>query len=119
MASNQTDTVQSRSKAPTMRVFAYRSGHLIFVEGPMAEGVASAAGALIVAVGPADIVGPTVRGLARLAYDNETYLVPGCPEAEGDDEAYKAFAAWFDRVQAALADKGVHLKPVSRRRARA
>lgn len=102
-----------------MRVFGYRSGHLMFVEGPMAEGVASAAGALIVAVGPADIVGPTVRGLARLAYDNETYLVPGCPEA-GDDEdaAFKAFMTWFGRVQAALARKGVHMPPARTRRAR-
>jgi len=109
-------TSQSESKSPTMRVFAYRSGHLAFIEGQMTEGTAALSGALIVAVGPKDIVEPTVKGLARLAYDNETYLVPGCPEA-GDDEdaAYKAFVVWFERVQAALAKRGVTLKSEARR----
>lgn len=73
-------------------------------------------GALLVAIGPADIVGPTVKGMARLAYDNETYLVPGCPEAQNEDEAYKAFSKWFDWVQSALNKKGVHLSPPGKRR---
>jgi hypothetical protein len=99
-----------------MRVFAYRSGHLMFVEGPMQNGVSVADGALLVAHGPADIVGPTVRAAARLAYDNETYLVPGCPEAESDDEAFKAFTKWFDWVQSCLNKKGVYLSPPAKRR---
>lgn len=111
-------TSEEKSTSPTMRVFAYRSGHLMFIEGPMAEGVATTAGALIVACGPADIVGPTVKGLARLAYDNETWLVPGCPEAQDEDAALKAFTTWFDRVQAALEKKGVRLSSNPRRRAR-
>jgi hypothetical protein len=100
-----------------MRVFAYRSGHLAFIEGPMTEGTAALSGALIVATGPKDIVEPTVKGLARLAYDNETYLVPGCPEAEDDDAAYKAFVAWYERVQTALERRGVTMQPKTRRRA--
>lgn len=92
-----------------MRVFAYRSGHLAFIEGAMSEGTAALSGALIVAVGPKDVVEPTVKGLARLSYDNETYLVPGCPEAPDDDDdaALEAFAKWFDRVQVALRRRGV------------
>jgi hypothetical protein len=111
---------QSKSTSPTMRVFAYRSGHLAFIEGPMTEGTAALSGALIVATGPKDIVEPTVKGMARLAYDNETYLVPGCPEAgDDDDAAYKAFAAWFDWVQMALEKRGVTMQAKTRRRSRA
>jgi len=53
-------------------VWAYRSGHLTFVEGATTNGTEALSGALIVAMGPKDIVEPTVKGLARLAYDNET-----------------------------------------------
>lgn len=114
-----TATSQSSSRAPTMRVFGYRSGQISFIEGAMGSRGMVTDGALLIAVGPADIVGPTVRGLARLAYDNETYLVPGCPEAQDDeDAAFKAFMAFHERVRTALARKGVHPQPVSRRRAR-
>lgn len=81
-----------------IRAYAFRSGQIGFQ--PMGESMPD--GTLLVATGPEKIVGPLVRGLARLAYDNETYLVPGCPEAETDEEAFKAFMTFFDRVRMAL-----------------
>jgi hypothetical protein len=109
-------TGEEKSTSPTIRVWAYRSGHLAFVEGATTDGTEALSGALIVAMGPKDIVEPTVKGLARLAYDNETYLVPGCPEAGDEDAALKAFTVWFDRVQVALAKHGVTLKSEAKRR---
>lgn len=75
-----------------MIAYAFRSGHIGF-------GTKVPDGALIIAKGPAKIVGQIVRGNARLAYDNETWLVPGCPEAENDEQAYNAFIAFFDRIR--------------------
>ena len=75
-----------------MIAYAFRSGHIGF-------GTTVPDGALVIAKGPAKVVGPLVRGNARLAYDNETYLVPGCPEAADDDEAIKAFMRFFDRIR--------------------
>lgn len=84
-----------------LRAYAYRGGQIGFqrMSEPMPEGT------LLVAVGPERIVGPLVRGLARLAYDNETYLVPGVPETEDDEQAFKAFMMFFDRVRIALERK--------------
>lgn len=112
---NATETREETSASPTMRVAAFRSGHLVFMEGTCPDHRIPA-GALLVAVGPAHIVGPTVRGLARLAYDNETWLVPGCPEAEDDDAAFKAFTTWFDRVQVALGRHAFANQPPKTRR---
>lgn len=81
-----------------LTAFAFRSGHIGFVT----SGVPLPAGALYIARGPEHIVGPLVRGNARLAYDNETYLVPGCPEAEDDEQAYQAFIKFFERIQESL-----------------
>ena len=38
-----------------------------------------------------------IGGLARLAYDNKTMLVPGVPEAQNDDEALEAARRFRDR----------------------
>lgn len=81
-----------------VRVYAYQSGQIGFA--PASERVPD--GALVLAYGYETIVAPTVRGLARLAYDNETYLVPGCPEAQSDDEAFRAFMIFQERVRTAL-----------------
>jgi hypothetical protein len=78
-----------------MIAYAFRSGHIGF-------GTSVPDGALFIANGPAKQVGQIVRGNARLAYDNETWLVPGCPEAQNDEEAYKAFVAFFDRIRKQL-----------------
>lgn len=75
-----------------MMAYAFRSGHIGF-------GTKIPDGALIIAKGPEKIIGPIVRGNARLAYDNETWLVPGCPEAENDEQAYNAFIAFFERIR--------------------
>lgn len=82
-----------------VRAYAYQSGQIGFAPGnaPVPDG------ALVFAYGLESIIAPTVRGLARLAYDNETYLVPGCPEAENDTEALKAFMTFQDRVRVAIA----------------
>lgn len=81
-----------------LTAFAFRSGHIGFVT----SGVPLPAGALYIARGPEHIVGPLVRGNARLAYDNETYLVPGCPEAETEEQAFQAFMTFFGRIRDAL-----------------
>lgn len=75
-----------------MIAYAFRSGHIGF-------GTTVPDGALLIAKGPKKIIGPIVRGNARLAYDNETYLVPGCPEAENDEQATIAFMRFFDRIR--------------------
>jgi hypothetical protein len=46
--------------------------------------------ALPLMAGERKFVRSTIRGAARLAYDNKTWLVPGVPEAESDDAAYQA-----------------------------
>lgn len=81
-----------------VRAYAYQSGQIGFATGSMPV----PDGALVFAYGPQATVEPTVRGLARLAYDNETYLVPGCPEAESDEAAMKAFMTFQQRVATAI-----------------
>lgn len=44
-----------------------------------------------------------VEVLARHAYDGETLLVPGIPEAETDDQAVDALIAFRDQVRVRLA----------------
>lgn len=82
----------------TLRAYAYRSGQIGFnrMREPMPEGT------LYIAHGPEGVVGPLVRGQARLAYDNATYLVPGCPEAETEEQAMQAFMTFFGRIRDAL-----------------
>jgi hypothetical protein len=73
-----------------MRAYSYRSGEIGFTTGPIP------AGTLFLAQG-ANL--DFIKGLARRAYDNETYLVPGVPEAADDDAALEAYSVFFDRVQ--------------------
>ena len=55
-------------------VFAYRSGQI-------ALGRKCPRGALELIRGDVKTVTAIVKGVARLAYDNKTWLVPGIPEA--------------------------------------
>ena len=82
--------------------FCYRSGQIGFIEhGPIPEG------ALMLARGPQDIVASSIHGLARLAYDNETWLVPGIPEAANDDQAFEAMMTFIDRVASSISRRVV------------
>jgi len=47
----------------------------------------------------------TVSAVARLAYDNETLLVPGVPEAEIDAAALAAVVAFVKAVDTRLAER--------------
>ena len=84
--------------------YAYRGGVIEFA--PASAGVPD--GALLIATGQRGAIVPVVCGLARRAYDNATLLVPGCPEATNDTEAYEAFAKFFERVQRSLRASEVH-----------
>lgn len=94
-----------------IRAYAFASGQIGFTNSAVPSG------ALIVAHGPEDVVKPIVSGLARLSYDNETLLVPGCPEAETQTAAYEAFSKFFDRVQLQLGKRGFSGEAPQRKRA--
>ncbi len=47
----------------------------------------------------------TVSAVARLAYGNETLLVPGVPEAKSDGAALAAVAAFAKAVDTLLAER--------------
>lgn len=75
-----------------IRAYAFGSGEIGFTTGCVP------AGALIIARGEETVVREVVTGLARRAYDNETLLVPGVPEAVDETAGYEAFKRFFDRV---------------------
>ena len=73
-----------------MKAFAYRSGEIEFSD-------VIPSGALpIIGKNRKSIPRARIEAGARLAYDGKTLLVPGIPEAESDDEAYRAFEKWID-----------------------
>lgn len=84
-----------------IRAYAFASGEIGFTGNALPNG------ALLLAYGPVDIVRDTVEGNARRAYDNETLLVPGCPEAETQTAALEAFTKFFERVQLQLGKYGI------------
>lgn len=47
-----------------------------------------------------------IQGIARLAYDGRTWLVPGIPEAETNEEAVEAAKRFRDRVSDRLKKGG-------------
>jgi len=47
----------------------------------------------------------TVSVVARLAYDNETLLVPGAPEAKSDDAALEAVVTFVKAVETRLKER--------------
>lgn len=80
-----------------MFAYAWRSGLIQF-------GRKVPDGALCIAEGPAKKLRPSVEAVARHAYDNETLLVPGIPEAKDDDEALDALFVFQSLVEGRLED---------------
>lgn len=79
-----------------MHAYCYRSGHIDL-------GRSVPAGTLPLAKAPAKKLRDTLDGLARLAYDNRTLIVPGLPEATDDDAALNAVLRFRRRLTRALA----------------
>lgn len=74
-----------------MIAYCFASGHIRF-------GQAVPAGAIEIARGRAGELREQITATARLAYDNETLLVPGVPEASDDDEkalALNRYLSWL------------------------
>ena len=76
-------------------VFGYRSGQI-------ALGRKCPRGALELIRGDVKTVTAIVKGVARLAYDNKTWLVPGIPEADSDEDAFAALLAFKAQLSVRL-----------------
>ncbi len=74
-----------------------------FASGEIGFGPAVPDGALPIAYGPAADIDRAIAGTARLAYDNETWLVPGIPEADNDDDRLSALKAFIWRASCRVA----------------
>lgn len=61
-------------------------------------------GLLILARGDRRVLEPVVSVCARHAYDGQTLLVPGVPEAESDDQALDAVFRFQDELRRRLPD---------------
>ncbi len=72
--------------------YADRGGVIKFTQGPLPRGC------LPIARG-GDALMDSIKGAARWAYDNETPLVPGVPEAPDDMAALRAFNAFRERFE--------------------
>jgi len=83
-----------------MYAFCYRSGQIHF-------GRKVPDGAIAMASGPARKVRDFFCGVSRHAYDGKTLLVPGIPEAEGDDEAESALRRFVDWITPQFKDRGL------------
>lgn len=64
-----------------MHVYCYRSGEIEFSRKAKIDGL------IKIASGPAAAIRAAVEVKARRAYDGQTLLVPGVPEAASDDDA--------------------------------
>lgn len=76
-----------------MRAYCFASGQIDF-------STRIPEGALPIAEGPDKPLRDFISGVARHAYDGETLLVPGVPEAEDQlkaVEALQAFVAWIGK----------------------
>jgi len=79
--------------------YAYGDGTI----GVMDRGVGGLpAGALFLARGPRDRLLAVIGGMARRGHEPGLLLVPGVPEAADADTAFRAFVAFFERVQVQL-----------------
>lgn len=56
-------------------------------------------GALPLGKGKANTLTNIIQSIARLSKDNKTWLVPGVPEAETDEEALEAAIRFHARVK--------------------
>ena len=75
-----------------MYLHCYRSGKIVLSRAPDMEG------AIQLCQGPKDDLKQRLSAKARLAYDGETWLVPGLPEAQSEAEASAALAAFYARL---------------------
>lgn len=78
-----------------MKAFAYASGLIVFSGR-------SVSGTLPIAQGPARQLRRATAQLARRAYDGETLLVPGLPEAQNWDQRSAALMRFKAAVEKAL-----------------
>ncbi len=75
-----------------MYLHCYRSGEIILSRAPDMEGT------IQLCAGPKEDLMQQLNAKARLAYDGETWLVPGLPEAQSETEASAALAAFYARL---------------------
>lgn len=72
-----------------------------FASGQIEFGARIPEGALPIAKGPRKALVDWMQGVARHAYDGETLLVPGIPEAQLDQDAaldaLKRFTLWISK----------------------
>ena len=64
---------------------------------------------LPIASGPAKILKPAISAVARHAYDGETLLVPGVPEAPDQAKAMDALLAFIDWIRPSFEKKGLEV----------
>lgn len=75
-----------------MYMHCYRSGEIVLSRAQDMEG------AISLCAGPKDDLLQRLSAKARLAYDGETWLVPGLPEAQTEDAAMEALNVFYERV---------------------
>ncbi len=75
-------------------------------------------GTLPIATAPLADLNHVFAALARHAYGNETYLVPGVPEAADGDAAVDALCVFYLRVKEALEREGRVIAEKGKRRCR-
>lgn len=69
-----------------------------YADGVILFGARIPNGALPIADGVESDLHRAIHGSARLAYDNETWLVPGVPEADDQFAGVDALIAYRERV---------------------
>ena len=85
-----------------MRAYCWASGQIEF-------GRDIPEGALPIARGPARKVRDFIESVCRHAYDGETLLVPGIPEATDQSVALDALHAWLDWISGHRLPRGVEV----------
>ena len=76
-----------------MKIYCYRSGEIGFALHQVPSG------AIAIAQAPHGIAERAVHGSARLAYDNQTWLVPGIPEARDEEKAYQEMLRYSSNLK--------------------
>lgn len=85
-----------------MRAYCYASGLIEF-------GRHVPEGALPIARGPARKLRDFIDAVSRHAYDGETLLVPGVPEAPDQSAGLNALQAWLDCISSHNLPSGVEV----------
>jgi hypothetical protein len=89
-----------------MKAFAWRSGQI-----KVAEIVPE--GAIEIASGPDDILRTAILRTCRVAYDSETCLVPGVPEAVDGHAAVDALLDYQKRLEKTLSRMLAEVQPAT------